>query len=92
MTPALVVGRTHATIKDGSLQGATLWVVQPLRSDDGADGFPLIAIDAVGAAVGDRVMLTSDGPLARTWLNAEKTPVRWTIIGLVDPPADKQNR
>jgi ethanolamine utilization protein EutN len=84
MTPALVVGRTHATIKDASLQGATLWLVQPVMADDRADGFPLIAIDAVGAAVGDRVMLSSDGPLARTRLNAEKTPVRWTIIGLAD--------
>jgi len=85
MTPALVVGRTHATIKDPSLHGATLWLVQPLLADNRADGFPLIAIDAVGTSVGDRVMLTSDGPLARTWLKAEKTPVRWTIIGLADP-------
>jgi ethanolamine utilization protein EutN len=85
MTPALVVGRTHATMKDLSLQGAMLWLVQPVLADDRPDGFPLIAIDAVGAQVGDRVMLTSDGPLARTRLNAEKTPVRWTIIGIADP-------
>jgi len=62
-----------------------LWLVQPVLADDRPDGFPLIAIDAVGAQVGDRVMLTSDGPLARTRLNAEKTPVRWTIIGIADP-------
>jgi len=84
MTPALVVGRTHATVKDRSLQGATLWLVQPLTGSGQADGFPLIAIDAAGVRVGDRVMLTSDGPLARHHLKADKTPVRWTIIGVDD--------
>jgi ethanolamine utilization protein EutN len=78
-------------MKDASLRGATLWLVQPILGDDRPDGFPLIAIDAVGAHMGDRVMLSSDGPLARTWLNAEKTPVRWTIIGLADPPRGERS-
>ena len=91
MTPGLVVGRTHATIKDASLNGAVLWLVQPLTQDGQADGFPLIAIDAVGTHTGDRVMLSSDGPLARTWLKAEKTPVRWTIIGVADPARIQQS-
>lgn len=84
MTPAIVVGRTRATVKDPSLHGAKLLIVQPILRNDKADGFPLIVIDAVNARVGDRVMLTSDGPYANEFLQTQKTPVRWTIIGVID--------
>ena len=66
MVPALVVGKTHATVKDASLDGSRMLVVQPLDTQNRADGFPLIAIDAVGANTGDQVMLTSDGQALRS--------------------------
>lgn len=84
MIPALVVGKTHATVKDASLVGTRLLIVQPTNGAGKADGFPLIALDAIGANAGDQVMLSSDGPFARDYLNREKTPVRWSIIGLID--------
>ena len=46
--------------------------------------FPQIAIDGVGAGVGQRVILTSDGRGAREMLGVEATPVRWTIVGIDD--------
>jgi ethanolamine utilization protein EutN len=88
MIPAIVVGRTHATVKDPSLQGVRLLVVQPIDRNTQPDGFPLIVVDAVGARTGDRVMMTSDGPYARLLLKTEKTPVRWAIIGLADDVDD----
>lgn len=84
MIAARVVGRTHATVKDATLQGTRMLIVQPLTARQQPDGFPLIVIDAIGANPGDQVMITSDGPFARDYLNQTKTPVRWTIIGLVD--------
>ncbi len=33
---------------------------------------------------GETVMITSDGRFAREWLNADATPVRWTVIGIKD--------
>jgi microcompartment protein CcmK/EutM len=44
----------------------------------------LIAVDSVGAGIGERVMLTSDGRFARQWLQSPATPVRWTVIAIED--------
>ena len=41
----------------------------------------------VGAGVGERVVLTSDGRGARELLRARATPVRWTIVAIEDPKA-----
>lgn len=86
MQRALVVGKAIATTKDPSMHGHKLLVVQPLLADQRfPDGFPLLAIDGVGAGVGEMVMITSDGSSARAMLQNDKTPVRWTIIGIEDP-------
>ncbi len=86
MQRALVVGKAVATTKDESMRGRKLLVVQPLLAGGRApDGFPLVTVDGVGAGVGETVLITSDGRGARTMLQSEKTPVRWTIIGIEDP-------
>ena len=85
MQLALVVGWATSTVKDKSLPGQKLVVVQPLMANEREpDGYPLLAIDAVGCGQGDKVMLTSDGRAARELLKAERTPVRWTIVGIRD--------
>ena len=48
------------------------------------DGFPLVAVDCVGAGWGEIVMITSDVRHAREALQTDATPVRWTIIGIKD--------
>ena len=60
--------------------------MQPLGVDDAPDGPPLLGIDRMGARRGDRVMLTSDGAYAREVLKHNNTPVRWTVMGLIDSP------
>jgi ethanolamine utilization protein EutN len=55
-----------------------------LADEAAPDGHPLIAIDAVGAGVGEKVIITSDGRLAREILKVEATPVRWTAVGIAD--------
>jgi ethanolamine utilization protein EutN len=84
MQPALVLGSTHATVKHESFEGQRLVVIQPLCPDATADGPPLIAVDAVGCRRGDRVMISSDGSFARELTNNQKTPARWSVIGIVD--------
>lgn len=61
-----------------------LLVVQPQLIGGKADGDPLVAIDMIGAGVGESVLLTSDGREARDYLGVEATPVRWTTIGIAD--------
>jgi ethanolamine utilization protein EutN len=48
------------------------------------DGDPQIAVDAVGAGKGQRVMITSDGRFVREVVKAENTPIRWSVIGIAD--------
>ena len=85
MMQAQVLGTATATVKHESLVGAKLLIVQPLMADGASpDGDPLLAVDGVGARRGDSVMVTSDGRNAREVLKAEKTPVRWSVIGIRD--------
>lgn len=80
-----VIGTAVATMKHASMDGCKLLVVQPLMADRRApDGDPLVVVDGVGAGVGERVVLTSDGQGARQMLGVEATPVRWTVIGIED--------
>ncbi|TWU47176.1 Ethanolamine utilization protein EutN [Rubripirellula tenax] len=84
MQTAIVLGSTRATVKDVSLKGRRLVIVQPLLLNEAADGSPLIALDNLGCRQGDRVLLTSDGTLAREFTNNENTPARWTVMGILD--------
>ena len=85
MQLALVVGTATSTIKHATMSGQKLLVVQPLLADGrSADGDPQVAVDAVGAGKGERVMITSDGKHMREVLKAEATPVRWSVIGISD--------
>jgi ethanolamine utilization protein EutN len=85
MQTARVLGSAIATLKHPSMEGRKLLVVQPYLVDETTpDGHPLLAVDAVGAGRGENVIITSDGRAAREYLNAEATPVRWTVIGICD--------
>ena len=84
MQPALVIGSITATVKHESMVGAKMLLVQPQLQSGGPDGDPIIAVDGVGAGMGERVMITSDGRYGRELLQTQITPVRWTIIGIID--------
>lgn len=85
MLAGRVVGTAQATIKHASMNQQKLLIIQPLMVDERKpDGEPLVAVDAIGAGIGEHVMLTSDGRFARQWLNSPATPVRWTVIAIAD--------
>ena len=84
MQPAKVIGSVTATVKHSSMQGAKMLLVQPQLVQGQADGDPIIAVDGVGAGMGETVLITSDGRHSRKILQTNATPVRWTIIGIVD--------
>lgn len=81
MLVARALGSATSTIKHPTLAGKKLLVVQPLRS---MTKEPVIAIDRLGAAKGDLVMITSDGRHARAIADADQTPIRWTVVGIFD--------
>ncbi len=85
MQVAMVVGKTHSTVRHETLSGKKMLVTQPLMADGAtADGAPLIAVDCMGAGIGDKVILTSDGAAIRTLFNVQNSPIRWAVLGIVD--------
>ncbi len=85
MLLARIAGTATSTTKHPSLQGWRLVIAQPLQADgQSPDGDPQIAIDHLGAARGDRVMLTSDGRATRELMGSKTTPVRWSVMGIID--------
>ena len=84
---ARIIGTATATVKHPSLAGARLLVGQPLMADRKTpDGDPQLVIDALSAAAGDLVVITSDGRMLRDILKSDTTPARWSTIALLDEP------
>jgi len=83
MQLARVIGTVVATVKNDSLEGRTLLVVQTLNKDLEPNGKPMIAVDSVGAAVGELVFWCR-GKEASSPFKREDTPTDCTIIGIVD--------
>ena len=80
-----VIGQATSTMKHPTLRGWKLLVVLPLSSDGRRpDGDPVLAIDRLGAGAGDRVMISSDGKFTAEQIGKQATPVRWSVIGIVD--------
>jgi len=79
-----VIGHATSTIKHRSLTGWRLLIVQMLGVQRQPEADPVIAVDKLGSAVGQTVLLNSDGRGARDLIGDEKSPVRWFVIGIVD--------
>ena len=84
MQSARVVGTVVATQKNRKLDGATLLLVQPLTLDGEPRGVALLAIDSVGAGVGETVLVVLEGKAAGDALGRKAAAVDAAIIGIVD--------
>lgn len=83
MQLARVIGTVVATVKNESLEGRKLLVVQSLTKDLEPSGKPLVAVDSVGAGIGELVFWCR-GKEASFPFKREDTPTDCTIIGIVD--------
>jgi microcompartment protein CcmK/EutM len=83
MQLARVIGDVVATRKDEALTGITLLVVQPLSADRAPVGRPIVAVDAVGAGVGEEVFFVRGKEASFPFYPAEP-PVDAGIVGIVD--------
>jgi ethanolamine utilization protein EutN len=90
MQLARVIGTVVATIKNDSLEGRKLLVVQTLNKDLKPNGKPMVAVDSVGAGVGELVFWCR-GKEASFPFKREDTPTDCTIIGIVDSDAHVTN-
>jgi ethanolamine utilization protein EutN len=83
MQLARVIGDVVMTRKDEHLVGITLLVVQPLTQDRQPAGRPIVAVDAVGAGVGEEVFFVRGKEASFPFYPAEP-PVDAGIVGIVD--------
>ena len=90
MQLARVIGTVIATIKNKSLDGRKFLIVQTLDADLNAKGNPQIALDAVGAGVGELVFWCR-GKEASFPFKRDSTPTDCTIVGIVDSDAHVSN-
>ena len=86
MQLARVIGTVVATVKNESLEGRTLLVIQTLNRNLEPAGKPMVAVDSVGAGVGELVFWCR-GKEASFPFKREDTPTDCTIVGIVDSDA-----
>jgi ethanolamine utilization protein EutN len=83
MQLARVIGEVVATIKDANLTGSKLLVLQPMAPSGDDVGRTLVALDSVGAGVGERVFFVRGREAAFPFYPAEP-PTDAAIVGIVD--------
>jgi ethanolamine utilization protein EutN len=80
---ARVIGTVVVTPKDVNLEGTALLLVQPIGSAREPVGKPLVAVNAVGAGVGEDVFFVRGKEASFPFLPVE-VPVDAGIVGIVD--------
>lgn len=83
MQLARVLGEVVATMKDANLHGIRFLVLQPILASGQAAGRTLVALDSVGAGVGENVFFVRGREAAFPFYPVEP-PTDATVIGIVD--------
>ena len=83
MQLARVLGNVVVTRKDDNLHGRTLLVLQPLGADGQPAGRTLVAVDAVGAGVGETVFFVRGREASFPFL-PDEVPADAGVVGIVD--------
>jgi len=79
-----VIGDVVATQKAPSHEGRKILVVQPLNLDGSDRGEAVLALDAVDAGIGERVLLSTEGYSAMTAVGRPNSPIDMAVIGVID--------
>jgi ethanolamine utilization protein EutN len=81
---ARVIGNVVASQKQASHEGKKILLVQPLDLHDQPIGDAFVALDAVDAGIGDRVLAVQEGFSAMTSVGHVESPIDAAVIGVVD--------
>ena len=84
MILARVIGQVIATQKEPSHEGKKILLVQKLTLQGQLEGEPFVALDAVSAGVGDRVLAVQEGFSAMTAVGHTDAPIDAAVVGIVD--------
>ena len=81
MRLATIKGHVTSTVKHKSLDGWRLLIAMP----ESPDLAPQIVLDNLGAGIGQKVMISSDGSEARKMVGDKLSPARWSVMRIIDP-------
>jgi microcompartment protein CcmK/EutM len=81
---ARVVGEVVATVKHADLAQRKLLLVRRITPSGEPVGASAIAVDAVDAGIGDRVLVADEGNGAAQVLQRPRGAVRTVIVGVID--------
>ena len=81
---ARVVKTVVPSQKHPAYNGRIVYVVQPVRPDGSDDGTEWVAVDYVGAGIGDVVVCGGAPGVAKTIFDIELAPMRTLIMAIVD--------
>ncbi len=79
-----VAGEITTTINHPAYDKRKMLIVDRLTPEGRPAGGYLIAVDTVGAGVGQQVLVLDEGNGARQILEWEDAPIRSVIVGIVD--------
>jgi ethanolamine utilization protein EutN len=83
MNIARVIGTVWATRKVRVLEGYRMLVIQPMTGERKPAGDPIVAVDSVGAGVGELVFFVTASE-AVIPLDVDRAPIDATITGILD--------
>jgi len=78
-----VSGNVVSTINQPFFEGRALMICDLLDPDGHTTGYT-IAVDTVGAGVGETVLILDEGTSARQIFGVSTGPIRAAIVGIVD--------
>lgn len=79
-----VIGNVWATRKEEGLSGMKLMVVRRLDACTNEELDTLVAVDFIGAGIGDRVLVTTGSSARKAGRISGDAPVDATIVGIID--------
>lgn len=87
MQLARIDGVAVSTVCHPSFRLYRTVVCQPIAEDGSDQGQPILALDAHGAGLHSRVIVTTDGSATRELVRDARSPLRNHVCAVVDPAA-----
>jgi microcompartment protein CcmK/EutM len=79
-----VTGSVVSTIHHPVVDGRKLLMADRLDQDGNPTGGYVIALDGIGAGMGETVLIVDEGNGARQLLDDDQAPVRSMVVAIVD--------
>ena len=82
-----VTGQVYSTINHPFYRAKALLLVEREDAEGARTGAYVLAVDTVGAGVGQRVLVLDEGTGGRQVMGSANGPVKSVIVGIVDDVA-----